>query len=117
MLIRIAAMGAMWRLSLAGQHVPICVEEILSVLSLQRGETVVDATLGYGGHSLAMVKRLGPFGRLIGLDADPLQLPKTQERLLAELQPRGAAQMLTTVHTNFRQGETDQGAQADGGVR
>jgi 16S rRNA (cytosine1402-N4)-methyltransferase len=65
----------------AGQHVPILVEEILSVLQPQPGEHAVDATLGYGGHAQRLLAALQPEGCLLGLDQDPLELPKTTERL------------------------------------
>ena len=65
----------------AGMHVPIMVGEILDVLAPQPGETFVDCTLGYGGHALEILPRLLPDGRLIGLDVDPLEQPRTEERL------------------------------------
>jgi 16S rRNA (cytosine1402-N4)-methyltransferase len=67
----------------AGTHRPIMVEEILQVLSPQPGETAVDCTLGYGGHAQEIIPRLQPGGRLLGLDADPIELPKTEARLRA----------------------------------
>src|SRR6185436_16359533 len=57
--------------------------EILEVLAPKPGETGVDATLGYGGHAREMLARLQPGGRLLGLDADPLELPRTESRLRA----------------------------------
>ena len=57
------------------------VEEILGVLAPQPGEIAVDCTLGYGGHAEAILPRLLPGGRLLGLDADPLELPRTEARL------------------------------------
>lgn len=65
----------------AGMHRPIMVKEILEVLAPQPGEVFVDCTLGFGGHSGEMLARLLPKGKLIGLDTDPLELPKTTERL------------------------------------
>lgn len=65
----------------AGSHVPIMVEEILEALRPQPGETAVDCTLGHGGHALAILMRLQPGGLLLGLDVDPLELPKTEARL------------------------------------
>ncbi len=67
----------------AGSHRPIMVAEILDVLAPQPGETAVDCTLGYGGHAQEILPRLQPGGRLIGLDADPLELAKTESRLRA----------------------------------
>jgi 16S rRNA (cytosine1402-N4)-methyltransferase len=65
----------------AGQHVPILVEEILAVLQPQPGEKAVDATLGYGGHAQRLLAALQPGGCLLGLDQDPIELPKTTDRL------------------------------------
>ena len=67
----------------AGTHRPIMVAEILAVLAPKPGELAVDCTLGYGGHAQAILPRLLPGGRLIGLDVDPLELPKTEARLRA----------------------------------
>ncbi len=64
-----------------GTHRPICVEEILTILNPQPGETVLDATLGYGGHSSFLLPKIQPNGRLIGLDQDPIERPKTEARL------------------------------------
>lgn len=65
----------------AGQHVPVMVEEIMEVLAPAPGERAVDATLGWGGHAERLLERLAPDGRLLGLDADPLELPRTEARL------------------------------------
>ncbi len=65
----------------ASTHVPIMVEEVLGMLTPQPGEVVVDCTLGYGGHTRQFSKRLGPTGRIIGLDVDGSELDKTRERL------------------------------------
>lgn len=60
------------------------VAEILDVLNPQPGEVAVDCTLGYGGHAREILKRILPGGRLIGLDVDPIELPKTADRLRTE---------------------------------
>ncbi|WLD11330.1 16S rRNA (cytosine(1402)-N(4))-methyltransferase RsmH [Planctellipticum variicoloris] len=65
----------------AGSHRPIMVREILEVLKPQPGETAVDCTLGYGGHAQELLKAVQPGGRLLGIDADPIELPKTEARL------------------------------------
>ncbi|HUC85087.1 MAG TPA: 16S rRNA (cytosine(1402)-N(4))-methyltransferase RsmH [Candidatus Acidoferrales bacterium] len=67
----------------AGTHRPIMVTEILEILAPQPGHLAVDCTLGYGGHAQELLTRLLPGGRLIGLDADPIELPKTEARLRA----------------------------------
>jgi 16S rRNA (cytosine1402-N4)-methyltransferase len=67
----------------AGMHRSICVNEIMEILNIVPGERGLDATLGYGGHSAEMLKRLLPRGHLYAIDVDPLELPKTSERLKA----------------------------------
>ncbi|TDI46634.1 MAG: 16S rRNA (cytosine(1402)-N(4))-methyltransferase RsmH [Acidobacteria bacterium] len=65
----------------AGQHRPILVAEILAILVPQPGERGADVTLGYGGHSEALLEKLRPGGRLLALDVDSEQLPRTEARL------------------------------------
>jgi 16S rRNA (cytosine1402-N4)-methyltransferase len=65
----------------AGSHRPICVQEILQVLNPQPGHIVLDATLGYGGHSREILKRITPGGCLWGTDVDPIEIKKTEARL------------------------------------
>jgi len=65
----------------AGTHRPIMVREILEVLAPQPREIAVDATLGYGGHARELLRAITPGGRLIGLDVDPMELPRTESRL------------------------------------
>ena len=65
----------------AGMHRSICVNEILDILKPQPGETGLDATLGFGGHTQEILPRLLPGGRLFGVDVDPIELPRTEARL------------------------------------
>jgi 16S rRNA (cytosine1402-N4)-methyltransferase len=65
----------------AGSHRPIMVREILEVLTPAPGEVAVDGTLGYGGHATELFKGVQPGGRLLGIDADPIELPRTEARL------------------------------------
>jgi len=67
----------------AGSHIPILVDECLAALGLTPGAFGVDATLGHGGHALKILEKISPGGKLIGLDVDPLELPKTEERIRA----------------------------------
>jgi 16S rRNA (cytosine1402-N4)-methyltransferase len=57
------------------------VQEILEVLAPEPGVIAVDCTLGYGGHAQEILARISPGGQLLGLDADPIELPKTEARL------------------------------------
>jgi 16S rRNA (cytosine1402-N4)-methyltransferase len=65
----------------AGMHRSICVNEIMEFLQIVPGQVGLDATLGYGGHSLEILKRLAPGGRLYATDVDPFELPRTTDRL------------------------------------
>lgn len=65
----------------AGMHRSICVNEILETLDIKPGQVGLDATLGYGGHTLEMIKCLMPGGHLFAIDVDPIELPRTKERL------------------------------------
>jgi 16S rRNA (cytosine1402-N4)-methyltransferase len=82
----------------AGTHRPIMVDEVLECLRPMPGEVAVDCTLGGGGHARAVLERLQPGGRLIGLDMDPFELPRTE----ASLRAAGfGPETLTTHHANF----------------
>jgi 16S rRNA (cytosine1402-N4)-methyltransferase len=65
----------------AGMHLPIMVAEVLDCLRPTAGEVAVDCTLGGGGHARAILERVQPGGRVIGLDVDPLELPRTEASL------------------------------------
>ena len=67
----------------AGSHRPIMMAEVLACLRPVPGEVAVDCTLGGGGHARAILERLQPGGRLIALDLDPFELPRTEAGLRA----------------------------------
>ena len=67
----------------AGTHRPVMVAEILEVLSPKAGDVAVDCTLGYGGHAEAILRCIQPGGTLLGLDTDPIELPRAEARLRA----------------------------------
>lgn len=68
----------------AGMHISICVNEILEFLQIRPGQIGLDATLGYGGHTLEMLRQMESQGHLYALDVDPFELPRTRERLAAQ---------------------------------
>jgi 16S rRNA (cytosine1402-N4)-methyltransferase len=82
----------------AGSHLPIMVEEILGILQPQPGHTLVDCTLGYGGHARELLARIQPGGLLIALDVDPVEQPKTETRLR---QSGYGADTLKILRSNF----------------
>ena len=65
----------------AGMHISIMVKEILDFLNIQPGQQGLDATLGYGGHTKAMLEKLDGKGHIYALDVDPIESAKTKERL------------------------------------
>jgi 16S rRNA (cytosine1402-N4)-methyltransferase len=62
-------------------HIPVLLEASLEYLNVRPGGVVVDATLGLGGHSAAIARKLGGAGKLICFDRDPEAMAKAQERL------------------------------------
>jgi len=52
-------------------HVPVLLEEAISALNVREGKTYVDGTFGRGGHSAAILARVGVRGRLLAFDQDP----------------------------------------------
>lgn len=65
----------------AGMHISIMVKEILDFLEIKPGQTGLDATLGYGGHTRAMLEKLEGNGHIYALDVDPIESEKTKKRL------------------------------------
>jgi 16S rRNA (cytosine1402-N4)-methyltransferase len=77
------------------RHQPVLPAEVLHFLEPSQGQTIVDATVGAGGHARLIAERLGPLGRLIGLDQDMTMLELAQPRL--------ADVPVTLVQANFDQ--------------
>ena len=94
----------------AGTHIPIMVTEILDVLKIRPGESGMDATLGYGGHTLEFLKALDHSGHLWSTDIDPIESVKTENRLRALGYDESC---WTVVRTNFK--NVDQVAADAGG--
>jgi len=76
-------------------HDPVLMEETLAIISAQPGQTVIDCTLGRGGHSQAIASHLGSTGLLIALDVDPRNLEFARQRLKDSLCP------IRFFHANF----------------
>jgi 16S rRNA (cytosine1402-N4)-methyltransferase len=64
-----------------GQHRAVLLKEVLAVFDPQTGMIVVDCTIGWTGHAVEMLRRVGPQGRLIGCDLDADNLARATERL------------------------------------
>jgi len=71
-------------------HVPVLLEQVLVVLAPRPGQVVVDCTVGLAGHSGAILDRILPGGRLIGLDLDPANIAAAGEKLSRIVSGRGA---------------------------
>ena len=83
----------------AGMHISIMVKEILEILDIKQGEIGLDATLGYGGHTKAMLEKLNGKGHIYALDIDPIESEKTRERL----EKQGYTQEILTIRNiNFK---------------
>jgi 16S rRNA (cytosine1402-N4)-methyltransferase len=77
-------------------HVPVLLKEAIDFLNVRRGGTYIDATVGLGGHSYEIAKRLGAPGHLIGLDKDPAALERAKS-VLSRSSLRSAQGELRTV--------------------
>lgn len=76
-----------------GTHRPVLLREVLEALAPRPGEVAVDCTAGWGGHSAALLERVGPTGRLVCLDLDPENLSHARGRLEAVGHPFSAHHM------------------------
>ncbi|HJZ90563.1 MAG TPA: 16S rRNA (cytosine(1402)-N(4))-methyltransferase RsmH [Gemmataceae bacterium] len=78
-----------------GEHRPVLLAEVLAALRPKPGEVAIDCTLGFAGHATELLRRVGPTGRLIGLDLDANNLPRAREKLAA------ISTSFTLRHGNF----------------
>src|SRR6476646_4406935 len=63
------------------RHISVLLDPVLEILNPQPGHVIADCTLGLGGHSAALLERLGPGGRLIAIDFDPANIDRARARL------------------------------------
>ena len=100
--------------SYGSTHIPVLVREIIGGVSIQPGSEFVDGTIGGGGHTNEILKKNGPNGRVLGLDADPAAIERVGKRFPDEVE----AGRLVLVNTNFveiEEAATDSGFnQVDG---
>jgi 16S rRNA (cytosine1402-N4)-methyltransferase len=83
-------------------HVSVLLKEAIDFLAIRRGGTYIDATLGLGGHSLEIARRLGPQGHLIGFDKDPQALELARKRLASlEVEREGEQPRMTLLHSSY----------------
>jgi len=62
-------------------HVPVLLDEVIAGLQVRRGGYFVDCTVGLGGHAAAILEKISPSGRLLGIDADPEAIKISQDKL------------------------------------
>jgi len=82
-----------------GEHVPVLLQEAIEFLAIRHGGTYLDATVGMGGHSYEIAKRLGAPGHLIGLDKDPAALDVATGALARRASQDWPA--ITLLHRSF----------------
>jgi 16S rRNA (cytosine1402-N4)-methyltransferase len=96
-----------------GGHVPVLLKEAIDFLTVKRGGTYLDATVGLGGHSYEIAKRLGAPGHLIGFDKDPAALEVARAKLTAISDSERP--QITLMHGSFAEaGERIAPASIDG---
>ncbi|HEY1188289.1 MAG TPA: 16S rRNA (cytosine(1402)-N(4))-methyltransferase RsmH [Gemmata sp.] len=78
-----------------GEHVPVLLAEVLAALNPQPGQTVVDCTLGFAGHALELLRRVGPDGLLVATDLDAGNIEPARPKL------ESAGGLFSLHHTNF----------------
>ncbi|MBX3381414.1 MAG: 16S rRNA (cytosine(1402)-N(4))-methyltransferase RsmH [Phycisphaeraceae bacterium] len=81
-------------------HIPVLLKQVLQVLDPEPGQTVVDCTLGLGGHSAAILERIKPDGRLISIDLDPANIIEARVQL-QKVKGREGSVRFDIVHDNF----------------
>ncbi len=84
-------------------HVPVLLKEAIDFLNVRRGGTYIDATVGLGGHSFEIAKRLGAPGHLIGVDKDPAALKMARTRLAPWLEKAGSSPVATPQTGNDKE--------------
>jgi 16S rRNA (cytosine1402-N4)-methyltransferase len=82
-------------------HVPVLLKEAIDFLAIRRGGTYIDATVGLGGHSYEIAKRLGAPGRLIAVDKDPAALEAARVRLQPPPELSGDWPQVELIHGSF----------------
>ncbi len=97
-------------------HVPVLLKEAIDFLAIRRGGTYIDATVGLGGHSYEIAKRLGALGRLIAVDKDPAALDAARVRLQSPPELSGDWPKVELIHGSFADLANDQRSTAIDGL-
>jgi len=98
-------------------HVPVLLKEAIDFLAVRRGGTYIDCTVGLGGHSYEIARRLGAPGRLIGFDKDPQALERASARLRVSDSERPEDwPVVELIHGSFASLADDRPPKIDDGV-
>ena len=97
-------------------HVPVLLKEAIDFLAIRRSGTYIDATVGLGGHSYEIAKRLGALGRLIAVDKDPAALDAARVRLQSPPELSGDWPKVELIHGSFADLANDQRSTAIDGL-
>lgn len=86
-------------------HIPVLPKEVLEYLNPEPNENLIDCTLGGGGHTLAILEKTGPGGKVLGIDADPKQIENFKAKRSLSSSPSllsSEARRLILVQDNFK---------------
>lgn len=78
-------------------HQPVLLNEVLEYLNLQKGDKVIDCTLGFGGHSLKMAEAIKPDGKILAIDQDKESLKKFKK----QTESFDLAELIKPIEGNF----------------
>jgi 16S rRNA (cytosine1402-N4)-methyltransferase len=81
-------------------HIPVLLDQVLEVIRPRPGQVIVDCTLGLGGHASAILERIKPDGRLIGIDFDAVNIAEARVKL-QRVQGRDGTVRFDLFNTNF----------------
>ena len=77
-------------------HIPVLLNEVIKLIDPKENENYIDATLGEGGHTLALLQKTSPAGKVLGIDLDPETLEIAHRKLQA------FGDRLVLVNDNFK---------------
>jgi 16S rRNA (cytosine1402-N4)-methyltransferase len=89
------------------RHRTVLLHEAVDSLAIQAGDTVVDATLGGAGHSVEILKQLGPKGTLVGFDADSEAIERSRQALEPFFAKASKGARMILIQANFRHLKTE----------
>jgi 16S rRNA (cytosine1402-N4)-methyltransferase len=82
-------------------HIPVLLKEVIEILNPQPGEFFIDGTIGSGGHTIEIIKRISPDGILLAVDWDKDSLEKARERIEPELKTKNYKLKTIWVQGNY----------------